>query len=116
MRTVTNSSGQYIDFISQWGYQYQGAIYQEIVYQNTGERLPFFIVALTKEEPINSVIVNIPQEILDNALEEVSSTIKRYWDIYNGLEQAEGCGVCPTCISKRLEVPIISMYELMGNI
>ena len=116
MRTVTNRSGQYIDFISEWGYQYQGAIYQEIVRQNTGERLPFFIVAVTKETPINSVIVNVPQEILDTALKQVEETIVRYWKIYNGVEEPIGCGICPTCIEKRKDVPIISMYELMEGV
>jgi len=114
MRTITDRAGQYIDFISQWGYQYQGAIYQEIVYQNTGERLPFFIVAVTKETPINSVIVEIPQEILDTSLETVKSTIARYYDIWKGKEQANGCGICPTCISKRVDTPLISMYDLMS--
>lgn len=114
MRTVTNRAGQYIDFISQWGYQYQGAIYQEIVYQNTGERLPFFILAVTKETPINSVIVEIPQEILDTSLETVKSTIARYYNIWKGEVQAIGCGVCSTCISKRLDTPIVSLYDLMN--
>ena len=40
----------YLDFVRYWGYDIQGAIYQEIVYQNTGERLPFYIAAGTKEE------------------------------------------------------------------
>lgn len=114
MASITNRQGQYIDFISQWGYNYQGAIYQEIVYQNTGERLPFFIVVLTKEEPINSAIIEIPQEILDSSLEQVKHTIGRYYKIWKGEEQAEGCGICPTCISKRTDVPIISMYELIS--
>lgn len=114
MREVTNRQGRYIDFISQWGYQYQGAIYQEIVYQNTGERLPFYIVALTKETQINSVIVQIPQEILDTSLETIKSTINHYYDVWKGEEQANGCGICNTCISKRIDVPIISMYDLMN--
>lgn len=114
MASITNRQGQYIDFISQWGYNYQGAIYQEIVYQNTGERLPFFIVALTKEEPINSAIIEIPQEILDSSLEQVKHTIGRYYKIWKGEEQAEGCAICPVCISKRTDAPIISMWELIS--
>lgn len=115
MRSITNRQGNYIDFVSQWGYNYQGAIYQEIVRQNTGETLPFFLVALTKEEPINSAIINIPQEILDTALETVKSSISRYYSIMKGELQAEGCGKCSVCIQKREDVPIISMYDLMGE-
>ena len=32
----------YLDFVRYWGYDIQGAVYQEIVYQNTGKRLPFY--------------------------------------------------------------------------
>jgi len=39
----------YLDFVRYWGYDIQGAVYQEIVYQNTGKRLPFYIAAATKE-------------------------------------------------------------------
>ena len=38
----------YLDFIRYWGYDIQGAIYQEIVRQNTGKRLPFYIAAASK--------------------------------------------------------------------
>lgn len=31
----------YLDFVRYWGYDIQGAVYQEIVRQNTGEKLPF---------------------------------------------------------------------------
>lgn len=115
MNSVTKRNGEYYDFISQWGYQYQGAIYQNIVYQNTGELLPFFICAVTKEEPINSVIVNIPQDILDSALYEVENTIERYYKVWIGMEEPIGCGKCKVCISQRIETPIISMDDIINR-
>lgn len=39
----------YLDFVRYWGYDIQGAIYQEIVRQNTGKKLPFYIAGATKE-------------------------------------------------------------------
>ena len=39
----------YLDFVRYWGYDIQGAVYQEIVRQNTGKQLPFYIAAATKE-------------------------------------------------------------------
>lgn len=116
MRSVTDSNGRFCDFITPWGYDIQLACYQEIVYQNTGERLPCYICAVTKEEPINSVIVNIPQEILDRALYTVKENIVKAYDIKMGRIAPTGCGVCKTCIAKRSkETPIISMYELIGG-
>ena len=41
----------YLDFVRYWGYDIQGAIYQEIVRQNTGKRLPFYIAAASKRKP-----------------------------------------------------------------
>ncbi|MEE3499201.1 MAG: PD-(D/E)XK nuclease-like domain-containing protein, partial [Ruminococcus bromii] len=38
-----------LNFIEAWEYDLQGAVYQEIVRQNTGKKLPFFIAAGTKE-------------------------------------------------------------------
>ena len=37
-------------FIDYWGYNIQGAIYREIVYQNTGIMCDFYIAGITKEE------------------------------------------------------------------
>lgn len=115
MRSVTDSRGNYVDFISQWGYDLQLSAYQEIVFQNTGEKLPCYIVAVTKETPINSVIVQIPQSILDSALYRMQSSIKRLYDVKMGTEEPVGCGICKSCISKRTVTPIISMLELINN-
>ena len=112
MRSITDRSGDYYDFISAWGYDTQLACYQEIVRQNTGEQLPVFICALTKEYPINSAIINIPQSILDIAYYDVVSNINRYYDIWSGLEVPVGCGKCKTCISSRNSTPIISLDDI----
>ena len=113
MRSVTDSNGQFYDFISQWGYDIQLACYQEIVFQNTGDKLPCFIVALTKESPINSVIIQIPQNIMDMALYNVQSTIVDLYDVYMENREAKGCGTCKTCVAERSETPIISMYDII---
>ena len=56
LKTVENVNKRYYgegyyDFISWWGYDLQGAIYQELVYQTTGNRWPFYIAALSKQVP-----------------------------------------------------------------
>lgn len=113
MRSVTNSYGDYYDFITPWGYDIQLACYQEIVYQNTGEKLPPFICAVTKESPINSVIVNIPQVVLDRALYKVEESIQHLYDVKMGKVEPIGCGKCKSCISQRKETPIISMEDFI---
>lgn len=113
MASVTNKRGEYIDFITGWGYDIQLACYQEIVRQNTGEQLPCYICAVTKETPINSIIINIPQHILDRRLYDVQENINHFYDVFTGEVEAIGCGKCKYCISQRRETPIISMEELV---
>lgn len=115
MRSVTDKSGRFIDFITPWSYDVQLACYQEIVFQNTGERLPVYICAVTKENPINSVIVHIPQHRLDTALYRVESKIKRAYDVKMGEVESIGCGVCKDCITARHSTPIISMDTFFLN-
>jgi len=113
MYTVTNNKGEYVNFVSNWGYDIQMACYQEIVFQNTGERLPVYVCAVTKETPINSVIVNIPQDILDIVLYDVEQLAPRAWSVMQGLVEPEKCGHCATCLSARKTTPIVSLEDLV---
>lgn len=116
MKSITNRDGSYYDFIEQWGYNFQASIYQEIVRQNTGIQLPFFICALTKEYPINSAIIQVDQDTMDRALDIVKENSPRFYDLMNNLAFANGCGKCGTCISSRKVTPIISMETLRGGV
>lgn len=113
LRSITDRSGNYYDFITQWRYDIQGAVYQELVYQNTGERLPFYLIVVTKENTINSAIVEIEQHRLDLALMEVKDYANHYYNVWKGLEGVNGCGKCNSCISSRLTTPIITMDDLI---
>jgi len=116
MRTVTDSRGQFYDFIQPWGYDIQLACYQELVLQNTGEKLPCYICAVTKESPINSVIINVPQVYLDIALYKVQENIKRYYNVKMLKELPVGCGICKTCIEARTDTPIISLQDILEGV
>lgn len=113
MRTVTDRNGNFYDFISPWGYDIQLACYQEIVYQNTGKKLLCYICAVTKEVPINSVIINIPQSFLDKALYGVEQNIVHFYDVKMGKVEPIRCGICDSCIANRNGTPIISMLDLL---
>lgn len=95
-----------LNFIEGWGYDLQGAIYQEIVYQNTGKRLPFYIAAATKEKVSNIDIFQIPQKYLDLALDVVKENVMRYDSIKKGIVPPSKCGKCDYCkLTKVLEEP-----------
>jgi hypothetical protein len=75
-----------------WGYDIQGAVYQEIVRQNTGKRLPFYLDIATKETPAHLAVAEINQFDLDEALEIVKAWAPRYQAIKNGEIEPERCG------------------------
>lgn len=112
MATVTDKRGELYDFIRPYGYHIQLACYQEIVYQNTGKRLPCYICAVTKETPIDSIIVQIPQHVLNGALYEVQQSIRHYYDVKQGKVEPVGCGKCPACTSARTATRIVTLDEI----
>lgn len=98
-----------------WKYPMQMAVYQELVFQNTGERPPCYIVAATKESPAHITVCEIDQYTLDKELEVVKANIPRFQKIKNGEIEAERCESydCDFCTeSKVLTEPI--PYELLG--
>lgn len=113
MATITNNNGEFYDFISKWGYDIQLACYQEIVYQNTGEKLPCYICAVTKESPTNSAVIFIPQYVLDKALYTVTQELPHLYAVKQGLVEPVGCGKCKACIQSRKETPLISMEDFV---
>lgn len=113
MYTVTNSKGEYYDFISPWGYDIQMAAYQEIVRQNTGEVLPTYICAVTKETPIDSIIVKIPDHVLYRAMCKIEEFAPRFYDVWIGKEQPTRCECCDHCKETKKVTKIIRMEDLM---
>ena len=100
-----------ISWVEAWGYDIQGAIYQKVVEQNTGKKLPFYIVGVTKEKVPDVTVLQIPQPVLDTALKVVESKIDRFDLIKTGEIEAEGCGHCEYCKSvKVLTEPVV--YEV----
>lgn len=90
--------------VKYWGYDTSMAIYQEIVYQNTGERLPVYLVIATKETPCHLDVCEIKQYDLDEALENVNKNIKRYQLIKDGEIEPERCEEydCAYCTETRI--------------
>lgn len=99
-----------VSFIEAWGYDIQGAIYQKVVEAVTGEQLPFYIAAVTKEPVPDVDVIQIPQSVLDTALKVVEAKIDRFDLVKTGEIPPERCGTCTYCKeTKILTAP--SVYE-----
>lgn len=90
-------------FIEAYGYFIQGAIYQEIVFQNTGLRLPFYIAYITKESIPDFGIVEIPRDKLDEGLEFVKLNLTaKPFKILKANPAACGRRSCPYCRDRKI--------------
>ena len=86
-----------VPWFEAWGYDTQGAVYQEIVRQNTGKRLPFYLDAATKEKTPDIDIILMNQCALDFALEHFAENIQLYDAIKNGIIEPDRCEKCEYC-------------------
>jgi hypothetical protein len=86
-------SGERVSFIEFWGYDTQGAIYQNL----DGRMAPFVIVGATKEAATDIEAFYIPDEDLAFSLSEVEALSPRYAAIKRGEVEPEGCGKCAYC-------------------
>ena len=90
--------------VKYWNYIAQGAVYQEIVFQNTGERLPFYLVIATKETPTHLEVCEINQFDLDEELENIKKRVQRFHLIKKGEIEPERCEDygCNYCTESRI--------------
>lgn len=106
----------YMDFIQWWGYDLQGAIYQEVVYRNTGERLPFFIAAASKEKETDIEIIWVPDEHLKEKLIEVEQNTPKIMTLKKKEVEPIRCEQCDYCKHTKVLKKPIHFSQLLGEI
>ena len=98
-----------VPWFEYWGYDLQGAAYQEIVRQNTGKKLPFFLDAATKEKITDIDIVELEQDLLDLAFNRIENNIEMYDAMKHGIIEPTRCEKCEYCkMTKVLKEPTSS--------
>ena len=103
-------------FIEAWGYDIQGAVYQELVYQKIGEKLPFIICAVKKEKVPDLAIMEIPQERLDQCLELVREKAPNFQKIKAGDIMPERCEMCDYCKATKKLSGVIDYRDLIPDL
>lgn len=86
-----------LPFFEGWGYDLQGAVYQEIVRQNTGKTLPFYLAIATKEKTADIDIIHMNRKSLDFALDHFKANVELYDAIKKRIIEPERCGKCDYC-------------------
>lgn len=111
-RVWSDAFGCYTNFVKAYDYDIEMAIFQEIVYQNTGLRLPTYIAAVTKETPSDIGLFEIPQDVLDEVMESIVKYLKRIKKIQDGEIAPQRCEKCDYCrMTKKAQ---IMDYTLIG--
>ena len=100
------------DFIRYWGYDYQAAIYQAV----EGNKLPFYICAVTKETEPDLAVIQIPQDWIDSAMADIKNYIGIIQAIKQGEIEADRCESCDYCRSTKKLTRVISAEELTLDI
>ncbi|MBO7716024.1 MAG: PD-(D/E)XK nuclease-like domain-containing protein [Methanobrevibacter sp.] len=104
-----------VDFVEAYGYDIQGAIYQEIARQNLGVKLPFILAVTTKEECPDKALIQIDQYYLDQALKLVKSKCEIFDRLKKGLLEPSGCGHCPSCRKHQMVNKIYSYQDFFNK-
>lgn len=101
-----------LNFIEAWRYDLQGAVYQEIVRQNIGKKLPFYIAAATKEKETDLAVVEVSPAYLELELENFKQKVMLYDAIKKGLVGPQRCEHCDYCKATKVLTRAIKMEEL----
>ncbi len=106
----------YLDFVRYWGYDIQGAVYQEIVYQNTGKRLPFYIAGASKEKTANIEVIHVQDNYLREAMNVVQYNIERVRRVKTGEVPPDRCECCDFCRDTKILTAPIGIADLVAEI
>ena len=108
----TKKAGK-ISFVQEYGYDIQAAIYQEIVFQNTRERLLFFIAGASKEKEPDIEIIGFDKDYFSHMLFFVELNMPRILQVKKGEVEPIRCGVCDYCKNTKLLKKPIHFSELI---
>ena len=99
-KTYVKDLGYEVNFIENWGYYLQGAVYREIVRQNTGQNpLPFYILAVSKEEEPAIELIQLEEAFMKEAFTRMELQLPHILDVKYGRVEPTRCGRCNYCKS-----------------
>ncbi|GAK47746.1 phage regulatory protein [Secundilactobacillus oryzae JCM 18671] len=104
----------YVPFVTQYNYQLQMAVYQELIEQQYGVQCTPIIIAVTKQDPPDKAALMIPPEELSYAYSE----LERYQDhvlaVINGQVKPARCENCDYCRATKSLGQIININDLIS--
>lgn len=105
-----------LSFVEAYLYDLQAAVYVELVRQNTGKTLPFFLSVISKESEPDIEVINIDYDSQQAALEAVRPYIDNIVALKNGESVPTRCGHCEWCRRTKVLTKPISWLEIGGTL
>ena len=100
------------NFILNYDYVSQMAIYRELIKQQFGKDLIPYIVAVEKNDNPLKAVIKIDDRYTLPKLEEIEYNMERIIKVKNGLEEPVSCGQCDYCRSVNKVTRILTIDEL----
>lgn len=102
-----------LNVVDYWRWTLQMALYQKI----EGHKLPCFLAVITKEDPPDLAIIEIPQARLDAELDFISTRIELFKGIKDGVLEPERCEHCSYCRATRKLTGAVTLdyFDMVGG-
>lgn len=114
-----------MNLVEYYGYTIQGAIYQEVVRQNTGKKLPFILAIATKEKVPAKALLRIDDQDLELALHMIEDLAPIFDKMKHQVplteedramlakyDVKEKCGHCDWCKQNMMVTGIFSYHTI----
>lgn len=115
LKTVKNMEPMYkpeegrLSFVEYWRWDLQMAIYQHI----EGNRLPCYLAVITKENPPDIAVIQIPQHVLDTEIKILEDKLPQLNAMRQGVIPPHRCGRCAYCRKTHKLSGVINLDEIM---
>lgn len=107
MRSMERIMGK--SFVEHWGYDLQMAVYAAV----HGKDFPTYLAVVTKQNPSDIELIEIPKWRREECLEDVKRHLPRIIKVKRGEIAPDRCGTCEYCrATKKITEPID--FELVG--
>lgn len=114
LKTVKDFESMYrkeegrLSFAEYWRWPLQMAIYQHL----EGNKLPCYLACITKQDPPDIAVVEIPQHVLDAEMEILLEKLPYFDAIRQGVIEADRCDSCAYCRQTRRLSGAISLDDI----
>lgn len=114
MRPVYKPGEGRMTFADAWNWPLQMAIYQAL----EGHRLPCYLAVITKEDPPDIEVIEVPQDKMDAELDFLLEKLPYFDAIKQGIVEPDRCENCAYCrMTKKLNRPrLLDEFEDFGGI